>query len=116
MELSNSRKIPHAKCSVETSPKSKYKLKDSTSPKSRYKRNRQGVSTDTLNSSNMRNELPSAPECNKIGLKLEYKVTDMWFYCFYLPLFCTGPLLTYDSFMQQVSRSIVKILPYCQIR
>ena len=33
---------------------------------------------------------------------LEYRLADMLSYIFYLPLFYTGPILTYDLFRMQV--------------
>jgi len=34
--------------------------------------------------------------------ELGYSMADMFCYLFYLPLFFTGPILTYDLFRQQV--------------
>ncbi len=56
--------------------------------------------------SNQKTKLPSKEVETQDGAQLDvgYSLLDMVNYCLYLPLYFTGPIITYDDFCKQVCR------------
>lgn len=93
----------------ENSPKSKTSRQYQNSPRSRNRRKKQQETAEmTEEVTNVKKNAEKTTENVKkstaaLSEAVKYSLVDMFFYVFYLPLFCTGPLLTYDQFQCQVS-------------